>query len=68
MGLFNNPYIFQENIPKLLKEFDIVREYKDNVLFITNKEVIYQLKDIENVLHNILEAELMLNTEKIFFG
>ena len=67
MGLFNSPYIFQENIFELFKGFDMVREYKDNVLVITRQYFTYHLKTIENVLHRILEELLKVNTEKAFF-
>ena len=67
MGLFYSPYIFQENIFELFKGFNMVREYKDNVLVITRQYFTYHLKTIENVLHRIVEELLKVNTEKAFF-
>ena len=46
MGLFNSPFIFQEKISEIFKGFDMVREYKENVLVITKQYFIDHLKAI----------------------
>ena len=49
MGVCNSPNIFQENIFKLFKGFDMIRAYIQNLLVITKHEFIYHPKSLEIV-------------------
>ena len=55
---FNSPNIFQENISKLFKWFDMVRAHTENVLVITKDEFINHLKALEIVSQKLAEAVL----------
>ena len=68
IGICNSPNIFQENISKLFKGFNMLCTYLDNILVITKIYFLDHLENLEKVLHKFAEVGLILNTEKSFFG
>ena len=61
MGVFNSHNIFQENISKIFKGFDMVCAYIDDVLVITKNDFKNHLKALYRVIQRLTEAGLKVN-------
>ena len=61
------PDIFQVNISKIFKGYDVVREYIDYVLVINRYEYRDHLKVLGKVLQKLSKAGLKVNIEKSLF-
>ena len=63
MGVYNRPDIFQENISKLFKGFEMVCLYIDDSLVITKKDFQDHLNTLEKLLQRLAEPRLKVNTK-----
>ena len=62
-GVCNSTNIFQENISELIKGFDKLRTYIDDVLSITKNDFKVNLNALEKELQRITEAGLRVNSK-----
>ena len=68
MGCCNAPNIFQEEMSKLMAGLEFVRVYLDDILCITKSDYSDHLTKLEEVFHQLVAANLKINTEKSFFA
>ena len=68
MGVCNSPDIFQENISKLFKGFDMVHSCIYGVKIITKHYFKDHLTALDKVLKRLTEGVLIVNAGKSLFG
>ena len=68
MGLCNAPDIFQEKMSELMSGLEFARAYIDDLLIITNGTFETHLKQLEQVLTRLAEANLKVNLVKSHFA
>jgi hypothetical protein len=64
MGITGSPDIFQGKMSELMESLEYVRAYLDDLLCISKLSLEDHLEKLEEVLRQLCNAELKVNTEK----